>query len=555
MSSMNGYYDITDFFEVGDSDYTAAIRRAEAACEAAGGGVVYFPPGVFAVSGTQGSYTLPININASGVLWRGAGPGVSQIVGGFSTGVQPTFVSISSNVGFVSIQDLGFVGNGIIVDGAFSAPMIIFQEDTAHVKVTNCYFTSPSAAPNTTGICIEFLGTTDGEVSGCHFHNFGFSSDQRGDIYHTDAVLVAKDGNCVSIRAHKNHMENGGLGGVTARLGNESCDISHNFGTSVHGGIVEFWTNDTRVALNDITNTLDAGTQGCQGIDVANPNVFALIGNMSSLSQGDGIAMNGCSSGAVVGNSCWDNQQVGNDCGLQFIAQASAGAITKLNKGMAIVGNMSFDDGHSPVMPQQIGIHVFTTSDVLAYATSCVIVGNVTYGNSNKGVAEDNVDINITTRDDSNAVLGNNDWPERTHDLSLSPVSPTSFYQLRSVPFPSRCMLTECGIRITAGGSTRNVNGRKYFQLGFGAQDNIFSFVSDTTAGPWCFTSVITNNQDSSRLQAATSVFMYNQKVSAVVELPSLTIDTTADHPLELWVMVDDSRDSITSDYFVVERC
>jgi len=56
----------------GTTDSTAAIQNAINAASAAGGGIVYLPPGVFRIS-PQGANTYALQISAGGVVLRGAG--------------------------------------------------------------------------------------------------------------------------------------------------------------------------------------------------------------------------------------------------------------------------------------------------------------------------------------------------------------------------------------------------------------------------------------------------------------------------------------------------
>jgi hypothetical protein len=558
MSTMNGYFDITDYHHTGDIDYTAAVIRAEQACESAGGGVIYFPPGTWPLSGTQAGFPLPIEIGKSGVQWRGAGAGVSLIVGAISGAPQLTFVNIGGSIQLVTIEDIGFVGNGYAVVGSIAEPMIQFAGG-AHHKVINCYFTSASGEPNTTGVCISLTGVTDGEVAGCRFYNYGFVDKVHGTTVHTDAVFI--DQTSVGVRVRDNHIENGGLGGINNQQSGTGpgpggwCDLSHNFATNVWGGAVILHNFDTRAALNDTSYTHTVpfvSGAGSQNIDVGQPKVFALIGNLASYCDGDGIATNGYPSGTLIGNLCWDNEIVGNDCGLQFLGQSGHS-----NLGAALIGNMCFDDGPGT---QQMGIHLYTTDN--AYSTFCSVIGNATYGNNNKdtgadqGIFENLVNANILTRDDSNAILANNDWPERLHQVAKAPVSPTTLTLLRDVSTPSRYMLTQCGIRVTAGGAIIGNAGAKTFQLGFATSpNNIFSVTVPKNVGTWSFVAVITNNQDRSDMQAATAHFCAGTAVLGVFEV-ALGFDTVVpDRVVELWVSVDNSSDSIRSDYFNIERC
>ena len=68
-------FKVTDYGAVpdGSSNSAPAIQRAIDACEASGGGVVFFPKGLFLINNDEKSSTPALRISAGKVVLRGAG--------------------------------------------------------------------------------------------------------------------------------------------------------------------------------------------------------------------------------------------------------------------------------------------------------------------------------------------------------------------------------------------------------------------------------------------------------------------------------------------------
>jgi hypothetical protein len=214
---------------------------------------------------------------------------------------------------------------------------------------------------------------------------------------------------------------------------------------------------------------------------------------------------------------------------------------------------MSFDDGPQT---QLIGLHMFANETTNAYAEASSVTGNVTYGNVNFALFEDDVNADILHQDDTNAVLANNEWRECSHQISKGPVSPTTLLLLRDVTVPSAYMLTRCGLRISAAGTVSGNAGDKTFELGFGGTaNNVFSITVPASLNKWSFVSTVMNYENDAAAQVATTCFCSGEAVLAVFE-NTLAIETqVTSQAMELWVQVANSDDSITSDYFNIARC
>jgi len=76
-------YDVLDYGAdgTGASDATAAIQQAIDAAEAAGGGIVFLPAGLYRCDGL-------LTVNRSGVVIRGAGPGLTRVAFTRNTGME-----------------------------------------------------------------------------------------------------------------------------------------------------------------------------------------------------------------------------------------------------------------------------------------------------------------------------------------------------------------------------------------------------------------------------------------------------------------------------------
>jgi len=75
-------FKVTDYGAVpdGSSNSAPAIQRAIDACEASGGGVVFFPKGLFLINNDEKSSTPALRISAGKVVLRGAGSGADGTV-------------------------------------------------------------------------------------------------------------------------------------------------------------------------------------------------------------------------------------------------------------------------------------------------------------------------------------------------------------------------------------------------------------------------------------------------------------------------------------------
>jgi len=543
---LEGYYDVSTYLHPGDPDYTAAIGRAESDCEAAGGGVVYFPAGQYAVSGTT-------TVGRDGVQWRGHGSGASTIISSTGSAPAPTIVKTASGINFFTIAELGFQGNGNPPSGTLVAPPTVVLNGGHGHKIVDTYFT------NNTGQTIQFVGATDAEVTGCRFYQVGRNdTTNTGSAYRTDAVTA--DANSVGIRVHHNYFDTCLFGAIY--IGGSQSDVSHNFITNAYVTGIYFNGSNTRVAFNLVQSTVqltNAATRSA-GIQADAAQDFSIIGNNVSQSAGDGIAItNGWSSGTIVGNNSWDNGQRRSDTIAQngIFINSDKGANPLSDNAMTIVGNNCFDDQASAT--QKYGIQINSTSNPITQAANCSIVGNSTNGNIVQGIYEQAAVMQV----DTNSIFANSDLLERLH--SSAPVNTKSFTSpgpIGTAKINAGSMRQRCGIRITAGGTTTGTVA-KTFQLGFqgtaGASTNIFNFTTGTLASSpqiWQLIATITNNQNAAAKQAVLAMFFLNNALYKAFEL-NLTKDTTATQYVTLSAIgaSGSMTDYVTCDFFTVERC
>jgi hypothetical protein len=160
-------FNVRNYGALGDgttSDDTA-IDAALVACHSAGGGVVYFPPGTYAITGANG-----ILLKASNVVLRGAGMRASVLKK--LTNAGPLFQSsgsfIRSNMAF---EDLGFdlsgdLGNGFTVSGS--------HVQNAPLRWSRCRFWYGDTSANKVGINLS--GCAYVTVEDSVFHSAGRGS-------------------------------------------------------------------------------------------------------------------------------------------------------------------------------------------------------------------------------------------------------------------------------------------------------------------------------------------------------------------------------------------
>jgi hypothetical protein len=139
------WYSVRDYGAIGNgiADDRPAIQAAQAACETAGGGVVYFPEGTYACSqdGTNG-YSLLISATTS-IQYVGAGGNSIIKQAGNAAGADWVLVKIAGAVDHVRFQDMRFDGSGL-TNPTTGCHLLQIGDGTGAVttvQVFGCHFT------------------------------------------------------------------------------------------------------------------------------------------------------------------------------------------------------------------------------------------------------------------------------------------------------------------------------------------------------------------------------------------------------------------------------
>jgi hypothetical protein len=197
----NAVFNVCDYGAVGDgaTDDTTAIQAASTACNAAGGGILYFPIGTYLISGAV-TVTRLVNV-------LGAGANVTTIT---AASIQP-FKVVGATLSWAgnTIQDIGFqtvdVYLGTLVTDFGTGAQIInclFRNCTYSIYFGfNCFFTRVERCEfvdSTYGSFVDqgTAGTTSGAMMrwrDCEFHDSGSTGLSHVGICLSGAAISGYD--------------------------------------------------------------------------------------------------------------------------------------------------------------------------------------------------------------------------------------------------------------------------------------------------------------------------------------------------------------------------
>jgi hypothetical protein len=267
---LTGWYDVTEapYLATGDgtTDDTAAIQEAMDACAAAGGGVVYFPPGTYLCSAT-------INID-SDVTMQGVGePSLLTQADNSQCRFIENEGSTEGSITNATIRDLAIDGNQ--ANQALNAGSAIRLRGD-DIRILNCNVRNGSIHN------IQFGTSSNVLVEGCICSGPGQSNYayedvttviHRGNSGETSDVSDTKFGTCTNVTCVGNVCMNGGTGGYY-------CDTS----------------TDVIIAGNVSVNQSN-------GVRLLETDRVAITGNTINGSTEDGIALlNDCNHVIISGN-------------------------------------------------------------------------------------------------------------------------------------------------------------------------------------------------------------------------------------------------------------
>lgn len=161
-------FDVTSYGAVGDgtTDDRSAIQDAIDACEAAGGGVVYFPKGdYFLNSFTDATWLFCLQVSANNVTLRGDGPGITILRMPNVIGSPINFGAVSgggSGVKNVAVESMEINGGWNLTDSGSQSIGIRGGSEIDGLRIENVYVHHLRSY----GIGLQF-----DTVKNCYFNN------------------------------------------------------------------------------------------------------------------------------------------------------------------------------------------------------------------------------------------------------------------------------------------------------------------------------------------------------------------------------------------------
>ena len=261
----DGWFPATSIFNVkrygaisdGTADDTAAIASAVSACEAAGGGTVYFPQGIYE--------TDQITVGSSvGITFRAADR-LSSILRA-RTNTAPILAITGSDV---NICGLGF--DGAYVSGGTTGDFgIVDLTGTANIHVEDCYFKNGrNRAIKIRGACINTI------ITRCYFTN-NFCSIQSGS--------------------------NGGSN-VPHRIRITQCEFIDNWGTGSESGAIKLQNLVSPDSSNNLVAHCTIKNVGQMGVEFWNGISDSIVSDNTISNVDWGISFDNCRSCTAEGNA------------------------------------------------------------------------------------------------------------------------------------------------------------------------------------------------------------------------------------------------------------
>jgi len=356
----------------GQTDDTAAIQRAIDATPF--GGICFFPPGTYLVSGAGTS----ILTGRIGVSLVGAGAAVSTLK--VASGSAAFIVLNLTRRSEVQVNDLGFdaAGNSAVLSAVYASA----ANGQRNIWVRQCRFAGFMTGSTLATSAAVYIWTTDGVyVSDSEFIDCGraITIDQpdggaRISGNRISATDPSKMATGIWVRRSSGFSE-GEVIVSDNRVTGARLDPA---GVGAEGhGIAVFRCQDVRILDNH-----------CEG-------------------NGRGILVSNQSFGAVLeGNTCVGNNDAGIRCEPDITLRDTTTGVTGARRGLTVVGNVSRDNlSNGTPTGANTGIGIS-----LSYASGSTVAGNVVHGNSGDGIFCDSDRVSIV----GNVVYNN--WKKYTAD-------------------------------------------------------------------------------------------------------------------------------------------
>jgi len=344
--AMSVFNVITDYDATGDgvTDDEAAINAAIVACNAAGGGTVFFPPGTYMV-GEQGS-SIGLSMR-SDVTLRGSGQGsiIRRMAG------EDCHLLDIRVVERVVVTDLVLDGNKLAEAVGFH---VIRIDTVSDGWIDRCVIKNGRGHGITTSSEVAH-GSTRLLITNNLFESNGSSGAALG----IECAQVVFAGNIARLNV---------LDGIQDK---DTVDVTYT-GNICHdnerNGIQR---GDATGAYSPVAGTVVGNIchdNGSAGIKIASTNTSVVSGNVTYLNTLDGIRVDSSVAVTVTGNVAFDNVRYG-------IALTNTTADTER---VVITDNLVYDNGSYGIIGSDGG--GFTTHDNLA-------ADNVLYGNTTDVIA------------------------------------------------------------------------------------------------------------------------------------------------------------------------
>jgi hypothetical protein len=410
-------YDVKRYGAVGNgsTDDTDAIQAAIDAAAGAGGGVVFFPPGTYLVSGDASDSHI-FTITNNGLTFRGSGRKVSIVKSSSAMGAGHIVFHVDG-ASRDRFEDLGFTAHA-----ASNSSEAIRLDGATDCHVLRCWMSAlfgrsvfvMGDSQRNHILQIESDGTTDSNnieinassytvVADCNITSTGGNGVEvydnaggdtigntiRGNWFHGASASGVASFGSVDTLIEGNTVEGGTTAGIYA-TNSEETPATGGGGLLIRGnrirdtavgataGIYVTDSNggdgptDVTIQANHVTGSGDS--TNVPGILVSGTGVTraSLEGNVSSLNGGAGISIEHVRA-SVIGNICMNNSKVG--VGSQNGISVGAGSATA---DAVVIGNECSDT--QGTHKQQFGVYIG------ASATNAVVIGNRAFGTTSWGI-------------------------------------------------------------------------------------------------------------------------------------------------------------------------
>lgn len=421
----------------GSTDDTVAIQSAINAANAAGGGIVYFPIGLYAVSATAGNPALIIPGN--NITLQGAGSRGSVLFLLASSPVN-AFILQAFNVSYVNIYDMEIKGNGVSPGaGVLYFPLVNFSGGSFCIFRNVYFYRSPSGM-------LGFNGNSYMWVEDCTFDTSGYNATaayfapmlNTGQVLHSDHIFIR---NCA--------FENALFHSIWLTSSDSLVD-----GCSFYEcGEARIVAGDNRITItnNDDYNGYVVSSSGfmveafVDDIIVTNNKIF----NAGNFAGRFALNPNACGGLFIAGGNAIITGNIVVNCSASGILPASD-VISSYNplsgQNVVVSNNTVIGCGTLPsssVGSQEFGGILFTGS-----YTNLVVAGNACSGNGGVG---DIINYSAVTKG-TYAVSGNSCFPDTLQAQGSNLTGTTAWTLFESIPVARGAMGENGGFKASAQG-------------------------------------------------------------------------------------------------------